>query len=292
MNQEQRQKYLEAGEAVQEAKNKARELAEPGTNLNRIAEEIERGIRDRGLQPAFPVNISIDDVAAHYTPPEDEERVLKESDVVKIDIGAQKDGYIADTAITLNPSGENQEMIDAARNVLEKAVEFVEPGRTVAEFGEYVESQIPEKYEPVRNLTGHYLGRYTQHAGVSIPNIANANQHVFEEGDAIAVEPFLTDGSGKIKQGQKGNIYKLEQDRNLRGRTERKLLGEVKNFNGLPFTTRWIDGYGGRKKMAMKKMVDSGIVHSYPVLKEVGGGTVVQAEHTLIVGEDENRVTT
>ncbi|MFB6208224.1 MAG: M24 family metallopeptidase, partial [Candidatus Nanohaloarchaea archaeon] len=178
--------------------------------------------------------------------------------------------------------------------VLEAALEFIEPGRTIEEFGAYVESQIPGEYEPIRNLTGHYLGRYTQHAGVSIPNVDNASEHTFERGDAVAIEPFLTDGSGQIKEGAPGNIYKLESDRNVRGRVERKLLGEIKKFRGLPFTTRWFDSYSGREKMAMKKLVDANIVHSYPVLKEINGGTVTQAEHTVLVGVDdgENLVTT
>jgi methionyl aminopeptidase len=292
MEQQERENYVKAGEVIQDARQTAREVAEPGTNLKKIAEVIEEEIRGQGLQPAFPVNLSINDEAAHYTPGVTEDRKLKADDVLKIDIGAHFDGYIADTALTVNPSGKHQEKIDTVEEVLEKALDFLEPGVTVSEFGEFVESQIPEGMEPVRNLTGHYLGRYTQHAGVSIPNISNANGHEFEAGDAVAIEPFLTDGSGKIKQGKKGNIYKLEKDQNLRGRTERKLLGEIKNFNGLPFTTRWIDGYGGRKKMAMKKMVDAGVVHSYPVLKEVAGGTVVQAEHTVLIGEDGNTVTT
>lgn len=292
MEQEERKKYIRAGEAVQDARKTAREISEPGINLRKIANTIEEQIREEGLQPAFPVNLSIDDEAAHYTPSQTEERKLKPDDVLKIDIGAHNDGYIADTALTVNPSGNHQEDIEVVEELLKKALEFLEPGVTVSEFGEYVESQIPEGYEPVRNLTGHYLGRFNQHAGVSIPNISNANSHEFKAGDAVAIEPFLTDGSGKIKQGKKGNIYKLEEDRNLRGRMERKLLGEIKNFNGLPFTTRWLDSFGGRKKMAMKKMVDAGIVHSYPVLKEVASGNVVQAEHTVLIGEDDNTITT
>jgi methionyl aminopeptidase len=294
MDQELKEKYVEAGEVVQKARKKAREVAEPGANLKVIAEEVEGLIREEGLEPAFPVNVSIDEQAAHYTPSQDEERVLKADDVVKIDIGAHSDGYIADTALTVNPSGSRQEMVDEVERVLEKAIEFIEPGKTVGEFGRFVESEVSDDYQVVRNLTGHYLGRYTQHAGVSVPCVDNASKHEFQEGDAVAIEPFITDGAGKIKNGKPGNIYKLEQDRNVRGRVERKLLGEIKDFNGLPFTTRWIDNYGGRKKMAMKKLVQSGIVNSYEILNEENGGTVAQAEHTILVGAEdgENIVTT
>lgn len=294
MDETVKKNYVRSGEVIQKARKKAREIAEPGTELKIIADEIEALIREEGLEPAFPVNISIDDEAAHYTPSPDEDRVLKEDDVAKIDIGAHSDGYIADTALTVNPSGENQEIIDTVEKVLEAALDFIEPGKTVAEFGAHVESQIPDGYEPVRNLTGHYLGRFTQHAGVSIPNVDNGSAHVFEEGDAVAIEPFITTGSGRIRNGRPGNIYKLEHDKNVRGRHQRKLLGEIKNFRGLPFTTRWFDSYGARQKMAMKQLVNAGVVRSYDVLNEVEGGIVAQAEHTVLIGADngDNIVTT
>lgn len=288
MDSEAKENYIRAGEVVQKARKKAREVSEPGTNLKVIADKIEQVIRDEGLEPAFPVNLSINEQAAHYTPSQDEERVLKEDDVLKIDIGAHSEGYIADTALTINPSGSEEKMVGEVERVLEEALEFLEPGKTIGEFGRFVESEVPDEYQVVRNLTGHYLGRYTQHAGVSIPCVDNASKHEFKEGDAVAIEPFITDGAGKIKNGKPGNIYKLEQDKNVRGRMERKLLGQIKNFNGLPFTTRWIDNYNGRKKMAMKKLVQSGIVNSYEVLNEENGGTVAQAEHTVLVGAGED----
>ncbi len=289
-----KENYIRAGEVIQLARKKAREVAEPGVNLKTIADEIESLISDEGLEPAFPVNLSINEEAAHYTPSPEEKRVLEEDDVVKIDIGAHSDGYIADTALTVNPSGKHQEIIDTVENVLELALEFVEPGITVQEFGAYVESQVEDDYSPVRNLTGHYLGRYTQHAGVSIPNVDNGSSHVIEKGDAVAIEPFVTTGSGKVKEGKKGNIYKLESDRNVRGRSERKLLGEIKSFNGLPFTPRWFSSFSGREKMALKRLVDSGVIHSYPVLRELEDSIVAQAEHTVLVGveDGENIVTT
>lgn len=292
MDQETKKKYIEAGKVVQKARKKARETATPGTNLKVIAEKVEGLIRDEGLEPAFPVNISINDEAAHYSAAPTEERELQASDVVKIDIGAHKDGYIADSALTVNPSGEHQEIIGAVEETLEKALDFVEPGVTVGELGTYIQNQVPDQYSVVRNLTGHYIGHYEQHAGVSIPNISTANNHVIEKGDTIAVEPFITDGSGKIKNGKKGNIY-LHKGGKVRGRTERKLLKKIKEFQGLPFSSRWLD-LNPREKMSLKKLCNSEVVKHYPVLKEVKGGMVAQAEHTVLVGVDdgENVVTT
>jgi len=292
MDKEARENYIRAGKVIQEARKEARNIAEPGTNLKVIADEIEELIREKGLEPAFPVNISIDDEAAHYTPGVKEKQELRENNVVKIDIGAHSDGYIADTALTVNPSGKRQDMIDTVENVLEEALDFIEVGRTVGEVGEFIENSVPKEYEVVRNLTGHYLGKYEQHAGISIPNVVNNSDHVLEEGDAFAIEPFLTDGSGRIKNGAEGNIYKLEADKTVRGRQARDLLKQIKSFEGLPFTSRWLDSFGARQRMAMKKLEQSDIIHSYPVLKEVNGGTVVQAEHTVILTEDGKKVTT
>jgi methionyl aminopeptidase len=294
MEEEVKQKYIKSGKVIQKARKKAREIAEPGTEYRHIANTIEDLIRSEGLEPAFPVNLSAGSEAAHYSPGTDTERVLNEDQVLKIDIGAHCDGYIADTALTVNPSGKHQEMIETNQKVLEKALDFVEPGKTVGEFGTFVQNQIPDEYNVVRNLTGHYLGEYTQHAGVSIPNNRNASNHVFEKGDAIAIEPFITTGSGKIKEGKKGNIY-LEQGGNVRGRAERKLLKQVKGFEGLPFSPRWFDSFSGRDKMALRKLVQAGAVKSYPILREVDKGIVTQAEHTVLVGmgdDGDNIVTT
>lgn len=292
MDQEVKENYIRAGEVIQKARKKARELAEPDTNLKVIADDIEDLIRDEGLEPAFPVNISINDAAAHYTPGVKEKQELKADNVVKIDIGAHSNGYIADTALTVNPSGKKQNMIDTINEVLTDTLDFIEPGVKVGEIGSFVSERVPDKYQIVRNLTGHYIGKYEQHAGVSIPNIPNTSDHILEKGDAFAIEPFITDGSGKIKNGADGNIYKLENDKNVRGRIERQLLNEIREFQGLPFTSRWIDDFSARKRMAMKKLVNADIVHSYPVLNEVNGGTVVQAEHTVILTDEGKIVTT
>ncbi|MFB6245498.1 MAG: type II methionyl aminopeptidase [Candidatus Nanohaloarchaea archaeon] len=288
-----RESYLRSGEVIQKARQKAREVAEPGAELESIAEEVEQLIRDEGLEPAFPVNMSSNEEAAHYTPECGDGTVLSEEDVLKVDIGAHCDGYIADTALTVNPAGNRSEMIAAVEEVLEKALDFLEPGLTVGELGTFIEKQVPEKYNIVQNLTGHSLGRYTQHAGLSIPNKANSGSYEFQRGDAVAIEPFLTTGSGTVRNGREGNIYKKESDRTVRGRAARQVMKKVDAFNGLPFTTRWMH-LQGREKMAFRKLVKQDVVKSYPVLQDEEGSVVVQAEHTVLVGAEdgENIVTT
>lgn len=288
MEEQTKKKYIEAGKVVQECREIAKKEAKPGNKAIEVVEAIENHIRSEGLEVAFPVNFSVNEEAAHYTPTRDEKTVIKESDVIKIDIGAHKDGYIADSALTINPNDQHQEMIEKVEKALESVLDFIEPGVALSELGAHVQNKVTGDYKVVRNLTGHYLGRYTQHAGVSIPNVDNANSHQLEKGDAIAIEPFITDGAGKVKQGRKGNIYKLEKETSARGRVERQLLGKIKDYRGMPFTTRWFNDYGGREKMAMSKLIQQNIIHSYPVLKEENDGMVAQAEHTVLVGMGEN----
>jgi methionyl aminopeptidase len=292
MDQQIKEKYIEAGRVLKKARNKAREVSEPGTPLLEIAEEIESLVRNEGLQPAFPVNLSVNEEAAHYSPGLKKDRKLSENDVMKVDIGVHCDGYIADSAITINPSGKYAELIEENERVLKQALDFLEPGVTVGELGTHIQNQIPDKYSVVRNLTGHALGQYEQHAGLSIPNISNSNNNVFEKGDAVAIEPFLSTGSGKIKEGKKGNIY-LYQGGNVRGREARKLLKQIKEFHGLPFSSRWLN-MNARQKMSLKKLVKNNVIKHYPILRDSEAAVVSQAEHTVLVGVDdgENIVTT
>lgn len=82
-------------------------ILEKEGDIKCIANRIEEEIRREGCEPAFPVNIGIDDIAAHYTPTLDERTRIKGNNLVKIDIGLHKDGYIADFALSFT---ENEEL--------------------------------------------------------------------------------------------------------------------------------------------------------------------------------------
>lgn len=292
MDEDIRDKYIEAGRITAKAREHARDIAEEGVALERIAEAAEDLIRDEGAQPAFPVNLSVNEEAAHYTPTEGDDRALQAGDILKIDLGAHIDGYIGDTAVTVD-LGDHDELTRAARDALEAALEMAEAGTNVGEIGNTIQSTINEAgFRPIRNLGGHGLDQYVQHSGERIPNAATNTDTTLEPGNAYAIEPFATDGAGKVDDGGPGNIYKYEGG-SVRDRTARKVLGQVKDrYQTLPFTSRWFDISKGRKKLAFRTLVQGGVVHSYDVLKEVDGGMVSQAEHTIVVLEDEVIVTT
>ena len=289
MNEEIKNNYLDSGTAVKEAKQKAQEICQVGTSYREIADKLESVVSDHeGVEPAFPVNISANEEAAHYSPGPNTDRVVQPGDLLKVDIGAHKDGYIADSAITVDVSDQHSKIRSRNEEILSKALERIEPGLTVGELGSYIGS-LAEDYNIITNLTGHYLDRYTQHAGVSIPNRSNGSDHVFKKGDVFAVEPFLTDGPGRVRNGKPGNIYKQESNANVRGRRQRKLLGEIKELRGLPFSPRWLDSYN---RMAMAKLVQSGVVKHYDILVEDGSGIVSQAEQTVMLTEDGSKIVT
>lgn len=280
--------YQEAGRIAREAREKGLAMLEPGVTFLEVAEEVEGHIREEGAKPAFPVNVSIDEVAAHYTPAINDDATLSETDVVNIDVGVQVEGYIGDTAATVDLSGEHDELVTASREALQNALDIIEPGLNVGRIGEVIQETIEGYgFKPIRNLSGHGVEQYVQHAGNSIPNIATDTEETLEEGQAIAIEPFATTGAGEVKNGKQGNIYRLENTR-ARGRMERKVLGEIKNeFRTLPFSPRWITSIPQpRVQTTISKLARADNLHAYDVLKDKEAGLVSQAEHTVIVLDD------
>jgi len=139
----------------------------------------------------------------------------------------------------------------------------------------------------VRNLCGHGLEQYNQHAWPSIPNGKNSIQDEIQPGSAIAMEVFATDGSGWVKESAPVLIYSYYQDKPVRMPEARRILGMAKSeFNGLPFAKRWLSSASQSQlkiDMAMRQLVEAEALHEYPVLKEETGGLVAQAEETIII---------
>jgi methionyl aminopeptidase len=143
----------------------------------------------------------------------------------------------------------------------------------------------------VVNLTGHGLGHWEQHTEPNIPNRAVSQGVELSVGDVVAIEPFATDGNGKVSEGSEEEIFALEREGSVRDRRARQVLEQVtEQFRTLPFATRWLDS--SRATMALRRLKRQDIVHGYPVLKEAEGNLVSQKEHTVVVTEDGCEVTT
>jgi methionyl aminopeptidase len=284
------EKCREAGEILAQVRDEVAERVEVGASHLELAEWAETRIRDLGGEPAFPVNISVDEEAAHATPSADDETTFAE-EMVNLDIGVHVDGWLADTAVTVDHSG-NQELVEASAEALQAAIDLVEPGVETGEIGAAVEDVIEGYgYNPVVNLTGHGLGHWEQHTPPNVPNRAVSQGVELEGGDVIALEPFATDGSGKVQEGSEEEIWALERERSVRNRHARQALEQItEEFRTLPFATRWLDV--DRAEMTLRRLGRQDVVHGYPVLKEDEGCLVSQKEHSLIVTEDGCEVTT
>src|SRR5271157_333324 len=284
------EKYRKAGVILREVRENATHKVTKGARLLDVANEVEAEIIAKGGKPAFPVNISINSEAAHDTPGIDDERIF-EDDIVKVDIGVHIDGYIADTAVTGDLSG-NPDHVKASRMALEEATKLVKAGMNTQELGTAIEETINGfGFKPIYNLTGHGLEQYVQHAEPSIPNKRIGQGVTLEAGQVIAIEPFATDGIGIVVEGSLMEIFGITRIKPVRMPYERELLKAVQEYNGLPFAARWLSNIKFLDK-ALTSLMRQGVIHGYPVLVEHEHGMVSQAENTMIVTEDGCEVTT
>ncbi|AEA47872.1 type II methionyl aminopeptidase [Archaeoglobus veneficus] len=283
------EKTLKAGEILRQVRAEAVKLIKPGVRLLEVAEFVENRIVELGGKPAFPCNISINSDAAHFTPKRDDERTFAEGDLVKLDIGAHVDGYIADTAISID-LGDNSELVGAAEEALKNAINAIHAGIDTAELGRIIEATIKEfGFKPIINLTGHGLQRWIAHAPPTIYNFATQRGVRLEEGMIVAIEPFATNGAGKVTERSEVEIFSLINLKPVRMKQARELLEEIKPYQTLPFAKRWLSK---APDLIINRLVREGVLRAYPVLTEVGKGLVSQAEHTVIVEEDGARIVT
>ena len=287
---EQYEKCREAGEILAQVRDEAAERVEVGASHLEIAQWAEDKIKELGGKPAFPVNISIDEEAAHATPERDDDATFGE-EMVNLDIGVHVDGWLADTAVTVDLSGQD-ELAEAPAEALDAALDVAGPGVDVGQIGAAVEEVIEGYgYNPVVNLTGHGLGHWEQHTSPNIPNREVAQGATLNAGDVVAIEPFATDGRGKVQEGADEEIFALEREGSVRNRQARQVLEQItEEYRTLPFAARWLDS--PRAEMALRRLKQQDIVHGYPVLKEQDGAYVSQKEHTVIITEDGCEVTT
>jgi len=281
------EKYKKAGKISVEVKEFAKGLLKEGALLVEIADKIENKIKKLGGLPAFPANLSINEIAAHHVPAYEEKTVLKEGDLIKVDIGVHIDGYIADTAFShsIGKSDENEKLISAANAALKNALEIIKPGIPVRKIGSVIsEKIISAGFQPIRNLTGHSINQFELHSGLNIPNYDNGNENKITEGLVIAIEPFATGGEGLVVEGKSAEVYKLEKEGLTR--IGRQIIPYIKNeYSTLPFAKRWlVEKFGLMKTtLALKEALTKGLVKEYKVLREKTGAKVSQAEHTVIV---------
>jgi len=273
-------RWREAARIAADARELGLRLAVPGARRRDIAESIESYIRDHGAQPAFPANLSRNAEAAHYTPDSADVAELTEGDLLKVDVGAHLGGAVADTADTVEVGGGHRQanLVRAVHDALAAGIAAVRPGGKVDAVSQAIAGAIRVRgLKPVVDLTGHSIDRYVLHAGKSIPNVPGMTDATFVEGEIVAIEPFATNGAGRIGNGPFGHIQRFRRPPALDDPVLTSLFGR---FRTLPFTARWATLPEEREAIDRARRT----LQSYPVFVERAGGLVAQAEHTVLVG--------
>ena len=302
--------YKKAGEISKQIKTFACEFIKPGMKLIDIAENIDKKIFELGGKPAFPVNLSLNEIAAHFTPAKGDN--ITAEGLLKVDVGVAVDEFIADTALSIDltpdkrfsaasgipskkgtgvPSSSgmielNKKMLDNATSAIKAGVEIREIGEACQETLEKWNEENKTSFSIIKGLSGHSLAKGNIHAGLTISNYRNDNKNVLND-IAFAVEPFVTSGDGDIYEGQPGGIYVVQNDGQVRDRDARELLKFIKEkFGTLPFCVRWLEDEGLRKlKFGLSLLVKQGILYEYPMLIEKSKAPVSQFENTFIISD-------
>lgn len=300
--------YIKAGKIVSKIRTDASKMIKEGCLVLDLVEYVESEILKQDAEIAFPCNVSINEVAAHYTSPANDKTVIHAGDLVKLDLGAMVNGCIADSAVTVMAEGniderfsqdqinENQELIEASAAGLEAAIATVRAGVELNKIGAAVHEAISDfDFNPIFNLMGHSLEQYNLHAGISVPNYDNNDTFKLDEGQAVAIEPFATTGIGHVNDAPGHYIYSYMANKPFRMKSTQKVLTYIQNNNQyVPFSGRWItDKFGERRGgIALKQLSDAMAIYPYAPLKEKQGCFVSQKEHTLIVEKEGCTVTT
>ncbi len=290
MDSETKEDYIKAGRISAEALEYGKSLIKKGNSLLETTELIEKKIYGLGGKPAFPVQISCNEIAAHFCVEDDEKAVFDEQ-VVSLDLGVHVNGAIGDNAFTIDLSGKYGDLVKAAQKALEEALKIINVGTELRQIGRVINETISSYgYAPVRNLSGHGLDLYGIHTNPTLPNIDNGDKTALKKGMAFAVEPFATTGSGVVVEKGMPTVFMLEHPRNVRSPITREVLNEIISYEGLPFTKRWLTRkFGAKANFALRELGQLGMLHQFPPLVEVNKGIVTQAEHSILI-DDQGEV--
>ena len=294
------EKYRRAGRVAADVRTYGVSLIKEGSRFVDVANAIETRILKQECSIAFPVNISRNEIAAHYSPRHDDLSVFRKGDVIKLDVGVHVDGFIADTTTTVEVgTSQYTKLIAASKTALDNAILQVRNHASVTDVGKTIEETIRSYgFTPIDNLTGHSMARYVLHAGLSIPNITDTafSTVKLKSGDVVAIEPFASDGAGHVISGSGSNIYLYIDSlkgKLVRDQQARMALQKIKTtFTSLPFAQRWCMKNFSNADTVLKKLSFSGLLKHYPQLIDKEKGMVSQAEHTLLVTEDGCEVIT
>ena len=285
-------KFRLSGKILRETREEIKNFVREDMPIIDVCEKAEKTIMDKGGKPAFPCNVSVNEIAAHYTSPPNDNRRIPRKSIVKVDIGVHVDGYLTDTAVTICFNPEYKSLVDTAEQALKTAINSIHPEMSTSKLGAIIEKTIKSHgFKPISNLTGHQVGRYLVHAGTSLPNVAQLSFSKIKLGEVYAIEPFVTlpDAVGRVEDGEEATIFRFLKSKSLKNPYAKQLLKHIEeNFRTLPFAERWLQGIvpKGHYREAFRELLSSKALMGYPIFVEVSRKPVAQAEHTVLIVED------
>ncbi len=297
-DKEELEKFRQSGKILRETREEMRSYVRERMPIIDVCEKTEALIRQKGGKPAFPCNVSINEVAAHYTSPPNDISLIPESSTVKVDLGVQVDGYVTDTAFTAAFGAEGRSMAATAELALKTVIDNIHGDMALGKIGSLIETTIKNRgFKPISNLTGHSVGRYLIHAGTSIPNISQVSLTKVKTGEVYAIEPFVTvpEATAIVEDAPQITIYRLLKAKSTKSDAAKKMLKHIEtSFRTLPFAERWLNGVvpAEQHKAAFKELFASKAIMGYPVFVEVTKKPVAQAEHTLLIKDEGCEVLT
>jgi len=287
MDQQTIENYKKAGKIAAEVLAFGKELIKKEAKLLDVCNKIEKKISELGGKPAFPVQISMNDIAAHFCPEDSDEKVFSDQ-LVSLDVGVHVDGCIGDNACSVDLSGNNSDLVKASEDALKAAIETVKVGVNLGDVGKAIEDAITNLgFKPVKNLSGHGLDLYNIHAKPTVPNFDTGEDLTLEKGQVIAIEPFATNGAGIIHEKGEPSVFSLIGRKSVRVGFVRNIQKQIEKYNGMPFTTRWLtkNFSEAQVKFALNQFKQLEILKEYAPLVEKQNGLVSQAEKSLLVDD-------
>lgn len=291
MNKQYKQNFIRAGTIAKQVRSFGRSLIKPGASYNDVISQIHKKIIELGARAAFPPQIALNAVAAHFLPQPGYD-IIFSKEIVKLDIGVCVNGAIGDCAVTIDLSGEHQALVDAAEAALLNAEQIIKVGLPIREIGKMIARTISSHgFKPVKNLSGHGLGYYKVHTPPTIPNYEDDSIAVIKAGMTFAIEPFATNGRGSIYESHNPTIFSLVAEHPIQSDLARRVLATIKTFHGLPFSIHDLLANGlnlVEVKIGLKELHAAGIILGYPPLIEEANGLVAQAENSVLVDQKGN----
>lgn len=291
MNSKYKQNFIQAGVLAKQVRAYGKSLIQTGASYFDVFWKINQKIVELGAIPAFPPQMALNQVAAHFLPHPGEEIIFSDQ-IIKLDIGVCYHGAIGDCAVTVDLSGKSQRLIEAAEAALMNAEKSIKIGQRVSEIGEIIEETISSYgFKPIVNLSGHGLGEYKVHTSPHIPNYKDNSRAIIKPGMTFAIEPFATDGRGVIYEGGEATIFGLGSPHPLRTELSRLLMEKIRKFHSLPFSIHHlIDSEWplNQVKKGLDELIKAKVIVGYPPLIEERGGMVAQAENSVLVDEKGN----